>query len=388
LAGVIGQNAVENNVLSPEEYKRKVEIINKAQGGTNGLNFKALAILNNGSLNEKEAREFLALVAMDKYSDQLLKQYVKNPKSLSNEQLYDLTYLLNQASNGDPKKAQQIYSDAKFNIGTADPYTGKQLNQAIIKAKQSLSYANSTDKQLAEAAEPALFGLSGKLGTALRYVGGLAGSYNVGQGSEKIANGKYTEGAVQVVNGVLMIAPMSIKNPSAATKNILSNQPFNKSDIVVPKNEINIENINNGINSGKNVYVTLKVDGNLFFDTNQSLRPITKSDLNSPTLISDRINKKLENNPNKLLPNANMASAHGEIGAMQQLVNVGKAKNANIIIDVKGKDVCGFCRGDIAAMAEKSGANSVLIHANRDKTGAPVTYYWKPGMKSVKEVKK
>lgn len=44
LAGVVGQNAVENNALSPEEYKRKVELINKAQGGTNGLNFKALAI--------------------------------------------------------------------------------------------------------------------------------------------------------------------------------------------------------------------------------------------------------------------------------------------------------------------------------------------------------
>ena len=198
----------------------------------------------------------------------------------------------------------------------------------------------------------------------------------------------YVYSKLSILMSVEYDDPMSIKNPSAATKNILSNQPFNKSDIVVPKNEINIENINNGINSGKNVYVTLKVDGNLFFDTNQSLRPITKSDLNSPTLISDRINKKLENNPNKLLPNANMASAHGEIGAMQQLVNVGKAKNANIIIDVKGKDVCGFCRGDIAAMAEKSGANSVLIHANRDKTGAPVTYYWKPGMKSVKEVKK
>lgn len=208
LAGVIGQNAVENNVLSLEEYKRKVELINKAQDGTNGLNFKALAILNNGSLNEKEAREFLALVAMDKYSDQLLKQYFKNPKSLSNEQLYDLTYLLNQASNGDPKKAQQIYSDAKFNIGTADPYTGEQLNQAIIKAKQSLSYANSTDKQLAEAAQPALFGLTGKLGTVIRYVGGLAGSYNVGQGSAKIADGKYSDGAVQVVNGALMIAPV------------------------------------------------------------------------------------------------------------------------------------------------------------------------------------
>jgi hypothetical protein len=65
---------------------------------------------------------------------------------------------------------------------------------------------------LAEAAEPALFGLTGKLGTIIRYVGGLAGSYNVGQGSAKIADGKYNEGAVQVVNGALMIAPGSVIN--------------------------------------------------------------------------------------------------------------------------------------------------------------------------------
>ncbi|MFW1850729.1 hemagglutinin repeat-containing protein [Acinetobacter guillouiae] len=205
LAGVVGQNAVENNFLSPEEYKRKVELINKAQGGANGLNFKALAILNNGSLNEKEAREFLALVAMDKYSDQLLKQYQKDPNSLTPQQKYDLVYLINQASNGDPVKAQQIYDSGRY--GTIDPYTGDDLNKAITKAKQSLSYANSTDKQLAEAAEPALFGLSGKLGTVIRYVGALAGSYNVGQGTEKIVNGKYSEGAVQVIGGVLTIVP-------------------------------------------------------------------------------------------------------------------------------------------------------------------------------------
>ena len=205
LAGVVGQNAVENNFLSPEEYKRKVELINKAQGGANGLNFKALAILNNGSLNEKEAREFLALVAMDKYSDQLLKQYQKDPNSLTPQQKYDLVYLINQASNGDPVKAQQIYDSGRYR--TIDPYTGGDLNKAITKAKQSLSYANSTDKQLAEAAEPALFGLSGKLGTVIRYVGALAGSYNVGQGTEKIVNGKYSEGAVQVIGGVLTIVP-------------------------------------------------------------------------------------------------------------------------------------------------------------------------------------
>lgn len=69
---MIGQNAVENNFLSPDDYKRKVELINQAQGGVNGLNFKALAILNTGVLNENEAKDFLALVTLDKYSNQLL----------------------------------------------------------------------------------------------------------------------------------------------------------------------------------------------------------------------------------------------------------------------------------------------------------------------------
>mgnify|MGYP000959705972 CR=1 FL=1 len=56
-----------------------------------------------------------------------------------------------------------------------------------------------------------------------------------------------------------------------------------------------------------------------------------------------------------------MATAHGEIGAIQQLANAGMARNANIVLDVKGKDVCGYCKGDIAAMAEKAGVKSVLI---------------------------
>lgn len=64
------------------------------------------------------------------------------------------------------------------------------------------------------------------------------------------------------------------------------------------------------------------------------------------------------------------------------------AKNANIILDVKGKDVCGYCKGDIAAMAEKAGINSVTIHANKDMPNAPkVTYIRKRGMTSIQEVK-
>lgn len=205
-SGQVAQNAVENNFLSQEEYNRKVELLKKAGGSENSLNFKALAFLNKGSLTEQEAREFLALVAIDKYSNQLLKQYFKNPNSLTPQLKYDLAYLIIQASNGDPVKAQQIYDSGRY--GTIDPYSGEDLNKAITKAKQSLSYANSTDKQLAEAAEPGLFGLAGKLGKILRYTGALAGSYNVGQGTEKIVNGKYSEGAVQVVNGTLMIAPV------------------------------------------------------------------------------------------------------------------------------------------------------------------------------------
>ena len=84
----------------------------------------------------------------------------------------------------------------------------EKTKKAISKAQQSLSYANSMDKKLAEAAEPGLFALSGNIGSVIRYAGALAGSYNVGQGGAKIADGKYSEGAVQVVNGTLMIAPV------------------------------------------------------------------------------------------------------------------------------------------------------------------------------------
>ncbi|MGE1091465.1 cytidine deaminase-like fold-containing protein [Pseudomonas zeae] len=50
---------------------------------------------------------------------------------------------------------------------------------------------------------------------------------------------------------------------------------------------------------------------------------------------------------------------------------------------VSGKAVCGFCRGDIAAMANESGLSSLTIK----ELATGKTLYWRPGMKSVKEVK-
>ena len=57
----------------------------------------------------------------------------------------------------------------------------------------------------------------------------------------------------------------------------LNDTPLGKSEVVVPnKVGVNNTNTNNGINSGKNVYVTLDTNGKLFFDTNQSVSHFSK----------------------------------------------------------------------------------------------------------------
>lgn len=45
---------------------------------------------------------------------------------------------------------------------------------------------------------------------------------------------------------------------------------------------------------------------------------------------------------------------------------------------VTKEPVCGYCRGDIAAMADKAGLKSLTIY--EESTGK--TLYWNPGMKS------
>jgi len=42
---------------------------------------------------------------------------------------------------------------------------------------------------------------------------------------------------------------------------------------------------------------------------------------------------------NKVLPNANMCTAHAEIGTIQQAFNAGETKGADMTMTVTGKDV-------------------------------------------------
>lgn len=124
-----------------------------------------------------------------------------------------------------------------------------------------------------------------------------------------------------------------------------------------------------------------KIGGQAFTDVNQTARPGSQAKADQPTLISDRVNTKIESS-GKPLPNANMATAHAEIGVIQQAYNAGKTQGAAMTLKVEGQAVCGYCRGDIAAAAEKSGLKSLEI--NEVATGK--TLYWKPGMRSIKEL--
>jgi len=138
-----------------------------------------------------------------------------------------------------------------------------------------------------------------------------------------------------------------------------------------------------GIVSDKAV-VTAKaeVGGSVFTDVNQTAR--VGANAKEPTLVSERITAKALKT-GKELPNASMGTAHAEIGTIQQAFDAGKTKGADMTMTVTGKDVCGYCKGDIAAAAETAELKSLTIQAADDVTGLSKTYQWVQGMKSIKE---
>ncbi|EEP5105013.1 filamentous hemagglutinin N-terminal domain-containing protein [Salmonella enterica] len=121
------------------------------------------------------------------------------------------------------------------------------------------------------------------------------------------------------------------------------------------------------------------VDGTKFTDTNQGARPSNLADVNKPTLIDGRIQAKIDKQ-NKPLPNGNMATAHAEVGVIQQAFEKGMTQGREMTMSVSKEPVCGYCRGDIAAMADKAGLKYLTIY--EEATGSVL--YWQPGMKSLK----
>ncbi len=123
-----------------------------------------------------------------------------------------------------------------------------------------------------------------------------------------------------------------------------------------------------------------RIGDKIFRDVNQTAR--SNADAAQPTLIAGHISaKKLK--PGKSFPNGNMATAHAEIGVIHQAFEAGSTQGQDMTLTVKGRAVCGYCRGDIAAAAHYAGLKSLTIY--EEKTGHVL--YWEPGMRSVKEKK-
>ncbi|MET0010546.1 MAG: hypothetical protein ABW109_22035, partial [Candidatus Thiodiazotropha sp. 6PLUC4] len=118
-----------------------------------------------------------------------------------------------------------------------------------------------------------------------------------------------------------------------------------------------------------------RVSGSVFRDVNQTAR--TGANADQPTMIADRITEKTALS-GKALPNGNMGTAHAEVGAIQQAFDAGATTGADMTLNVTGKAVCGYCRGDVAAMAEKASLKSLTVF--EEATGN--TLYWKSGMNS------
>ncbi|PSF05912.1 hypothetical protein C7H09_12430 [Marinobacter fuscus] len=78
-----------------------------------------------------------------------------------------------------------------------------------------------------------------------------------------------------------------------------------------------------------------------------------------------------------------MGTAHAEVGAIQQAFDAGVTAGTDMTLTVTGKAVCGFCRGDVAAMAKQAELKSLTVY--EEATGN--TLYWRQGMKSLKKAK-
>jgi len=288
----------------------------------------------------------------------------------------------------------------------------KTENELIFRDAQSYLRINNELQGLSNIGNPALYGLTGPLGTSIRIAAAVDGVFQIGFGTKQAINGDIWNAAGNIVVGALGVAGAGLPNvrgPKVAVTGELSvtNPKPGKqiAEVVrpeVPKNAnatsmltdsetaaLVERNVIGGTAKGAAPKVAAEgaVGGRTFQDVNQTSRPLNEADPKIPSLITDRIAGKTATNSGKLYPNGNMKDAHAEIGVIQQAYSAGKTAGADMSMTVTGKDVCGFCKGDIAAAAERAELKSLTVSAIDDDTGLPKNYYWEPGMKSIKEKK-
>lgn len=152
LAGVIGQNAVENNFLTKQGYKRKFELVNQFD--------------KKGALTTQQAQELLVLIDLDNKSTKLRKLYLeKGSSALTKQEYADLMKYIKLVAEVDGVSPQKFLNDGRF--GTIEPIS----KGAGTYAKKLLNYNNSYQQRQAES-----------LGQGLSLIGGLGGVRLMGSG--------------------------------------------------------------------------------------------------------------------------------------------------------------------------------------------------------------
>lgn len=364
LAGAqAGKNAVENNFLSPH----KAEALNKA-----------IEDQKTGKNLVEASQTILRLTNEDRASNLLLDKYQQG-QPLSDGQKQELAGLLNQYGyelqtmyGYTPQKAEEairgLLSGTAFVASTGN-------TQAYNEA---LSYLKGYSVQSGQAAlgTDALLALPGAPGIITRSTLAAGGGYLTGTGIGQVVDGNYGEGALNIGLGTAAIFG-GVAGNSVITKTETGIVSPNKGAGWTENSQSIDKNAHSSIPK-VTAELTDPKTGKVFTDTNQGNRPdFFLGDASKPTLINDVVQAKVINQPNKNFPNGNMATAHAEVGTIQQAYEQGMTAGRSMEMSVSGKPVCGYCLSDIKSMAEKSGLKSLTIF--EEKSGD--TLYWEKGMK-------
>lgn len=357
-----GKNTVENNFLSASK--------------NDALN-KALEDQKNGKNLLQASQDIVRLTNEDKANNGLLNKYQNG--QLNDAEKQELAGLLNQYGYelqtvygySEQQAAQAIQSLAKGGAFVASAADAKAYNEA-------LSYLKMHGVQSGQAAvgTDALMVLPGAPGTLVRGVVAAGGAYQTGTGIGQIADGNYSNGALNVGLGTAAIFGGAAGN-SVITKTETGIVSPNKGAGWTENSQSIDKNAHSSIPK-VTAELTDPQTGKVFTDTNQGNRAdFFLGDASKPTLINDVVQAKVINQPDKNFPNGNMATAHAEVGTIQQAYEQGMTTGRSMEMKVSGKPVCGYCLSDIKSMAEKSGLKSLTIF--EEKSGD--TLYWEKGMK-------
>ncbi|MEN4890618.1 VENN motif pre-toxin domain-containing protein [Erwinia billingiae] len=358
-----GKTTVENNLLSPY----KAETLNKA-----------IEDQKAGKNLVEASQTILRLTNEDRASNLLLEKYQQG-QQLSDDQKQKLAGLLNQYGyelqtmyGYTPQKAEEAIKGLLS--GTA--FVASTNNTQAYN--EALSYLKGYSVQSGQAAlgTDALLALPGAPGIIARSTLAVGGGYQTGIGIGQVVDGKYGEGALNIGLGTAAIFG-GVAGNSVITKTETAIVSPNKGAGWAENSQSLDKNAHSSIPK-VTAELTDPTTGKVFTDTNQGNRPdFFLGDASKPTLIDDVVQAKIINQPDKNFPNGNMATAHAEVGTIQQAYEQGMTAGRSMEMSVSGKPVCGYCLSDIKSMAEKSGLKSLTIF--EEKSGD--TLYWEKGMK-------